>query len=103
MYRLIIYPEAQEQVAALPDEALDGYAEVLNVLELVPWSGEPQHKDNPDAAVRRWIFGSHGAGHHDGFPPSATDPEKKELTIAEVGNGDRAVLRECKPGLWAIS
>ncbi|MGH3819053.1 MAG: hypothetical protein ACRDRE_15130, partial [Pseudonocardiaceae bacterium] len=41
---------------------LDGYAEVLNVLELVPWSGEPQHKDNPDAAVRRWIFGSHGAG-----------------------------------------
>ncbi|MGH3686171.1 MAG: hypothetical protein ACRDRU_28810 [Pseudonocardiaceae bacterium] len=32
------------------------------MLELVPWSGEPQHKDNPDAAVRRWIFGSHGAG-----------------------------------------
>ncbi|MGH3873257.1 MAG: hypothetical protein ACRDSR_17390 [Pseudonocardiaceae bacterium] len=64
MYRLIIYPEAQEQIAALPDD----YAEVLGVLELLwPWSGEPQHgepqhKDNPTAAVRRWIFGPDGAG-----------------------------------------
>lgn len=62
MYRLVVYPEAQEQVAALPDEALEGYAEVLGVLELVPWSGEPQHKANPDAAVRRWVFGPSGAG-----------------------------------------
>jgi hypothetical protein len=62
VYRLVVYPEAQEQVAALPDEALEGYAEVLGVLELVPWSGEPQHKANPDAAVRRWVFGPSGAG-----------------------------------------
>jgi hypothetical protein len=62
VYRLVIYPEAQEQVAALPDEALEGYAEVLGVLELAPWSGESQHKGNPDAAVRRWVFGLDGAG-----------------------------------------
>lgn len=62
MWRLVVYPEAQEQVAALPDEVLEGYAEVLGVLELAPWGGEPQHKANPDAAVRRWVFGVGGAG-----------------------------------------
>ncbi|MGH3695519.1 MAG: hypothetical protein ACRDRX_16290 [Pseudonocardiaceae bacterium] len=62
MYGLVIYSEAREQVAALPDEALDGYAEVLGVLELAPWSGESQHKNNPDASVRRWVFGPEGAG-----------------------------------------
>jgi hypothetical protein len=45
-----------EQVAALSDEALDGYAEVLNALELAPWSGWPQHAGNPHGAVRRWFF-----------------------------------------------
>lgn len=30
--------------AALPDEALNGYAEVLGALELAPWSGQPQHE-----------------------------------------------------------
>jgi len=29
VYRLVIYPEAQEQIAALPDDALNGYADVL--------------------------------------------------------------------------
>ena len=33
------------------DGALEGYTEVLGVLELAPWSGEPQHKGNPDATV----------------------------------------------------
>ena len=62
MYRVITYGEAFEQIAALPDEALGGYAEVLGVLELAPWSGLPQHKGNPNGAVRQWLFGSHGAG-----------------------------------------
>lgn len=42
MYRVITYGEALEQITALPDEALNGYAEVLGVLELAPWSGQPQ-------------------------------------------------------------
>lgn len=62
MYGLVVYSEAREQVAALPDEALGGYVEVLGVLELAPWSGEPQHESNPGAAVRRWVFGPEGAG-----------------------------------------
>ncbi len=62
MYRLVIYPEAQEQVAELPDEALNSYAEVLGVLELAPWSGQSQHEGNPEGAVRRWAFGPGGTG-----------------------------------------
>ena len=51
-----------EQVAALPDQALAAYAEVLDVLQLAPWKGQPQHAANPDAPVRRWAFGSSYAG-----------------------------------------
>ncbi|MCA1672025.1 MAG: hypothetical protein LC799_07430 [Actinobacteria bacterium] len=50
MYRLVIYPEVQEQIAALPDEALIGYADVLDVLELAPWSGQSQHAATATAA-----------------------------------------------------
>jgi len=63
VYRLVIYPEVQEQIAALPDEALIGYADVLDVLELAPWSGQSQHAGNPEGAVRRWMFGPEGTGH----------------------------------------
>lgn len=46
----------------MPVEALSDYAEVLAVLELEPWSGRPQHEDNPDAAVRFWASGPDLAG-----------------------------------------
>lgn len=46
-----------EQVAALSDTALVGFAEVLDVLQLTPWNGQPQHPANPEAPVRRWAFG----------------------------------------------
>jgi len=46
-----------EQVAALSDEALASFAEVLDALQLTPWNGQPQHPANPDAPVRRWAFG----------------------------------------------
>jgi len=62
VYRVITYPEAAEQIAALPTEALDGYAEVLDALGRQPWSGRPQHEDNPEGAVRRWVLGPGGAG-----------------------------------------
>ncbi|MGH3938978.1 MAG: hypothetical protein ACRDTG_10145 [Pseudonocardiaceae bacterium] len=42
-----------EQVAALPAEPLVSYVEVLEVLQLTPWNGQPQHSANPDAPVRR--------------------------------------------------
>lgn len=50
------------QVAALPVDALDAYAEVLEVLQLAPWNGWPQHEDNPKGAGRRWKFGAGQAG-----------------------------------------
>lgn len=63
MYRIIPDTAVSEQVAALPTEALASYAEVLEVLQLTPWNGRPQHLANPDAPVRRWAFGLGQAGH----------------------------------------
>jgi hypothetical protein len=62
VYRLVHTPEALDQPEALPPEALAPYAELLAMLELTPWSGEPQNKANPDGAVRRWAFGLGGTG-----------------------------------------
>ncbi|QUQ72248.1 hypothetical protein [Kutzneria sp. CA-103260] len=62
MYRLDVYPEAQEQIDALPPEAVPGLAEVFRVLELAPWNGDSQHDKNPTAEVRKWKFGPHAAG-----------------------------------------
>jgi hypothetical protein len=27
-----------------------------------PWKGQPLHEDNPDGAVRQWVFGPDDAG-----------------------------------------
>ena len=62
MYRIVPDATVSDQVAALPDDALAAYAEVLDVLQLTPWHGEPQRADNPDAEVRRWHFGPGLAG-----------------------------------------
>lgn len=62
MYRIIPDAATMEQVAALPDDALHAYASVLDKLQNRPWDGEPEHDENPDGAVRRWLFGSGGAG-----------------------------------------
>jgi hypothetical protein len=63
VYRIVVYPEAQDQILALPDHALPSYAEVARVLELTPWNGLPHNDDNPDGALRRWHFGPGEAGH----------------------------------------
>lgn len=62
MYRIVPDPQTRQQVDALPTDAYRAYAEVLDVLEMTPWSGEPQHTDNPHGAVRRWHFGPNAAG-----------------------------------------
>lgn len=61
-YRIVPDQAVFEQIAALPTEALAAYAEVLDLLALTPWNGEPQHEDNPDAQVRRWPFGPDRVG-----------------------------------------
>lgn len=61
-YRIVPDESIFAQVAALPVDALTAYAQVLDVLEVAPWNGEPQHLANPDGAVRRWPFGPDEAG-----------------------------------------
>jgi hypothetical protein len=62
LYRVETDSEAMLQIAALPDEALSCYAEVLTVLELTPWNGAPYHRANPEGALRHLVFGPKGEG-----------------------------------------
>lgn len=62
MYKIVPDPATLPQVAMLPVDVLDDYAQVLAVLQLTPWNGAPQHEDNPGGAVRRWAFGPGRAG-----------------------------------------
>lgn len=64
VYRLVIYPEVSDQIAALalPSHLLFAYADAANSVASSPWDGMSHHKDNPDAEVRRWLFGPLGAG-----------------------------------------
>lgn len=62
MYRIVTDSAVLDQLAALPIEALPGYAEVLDVLDLAPWNGRPYNKEKPDAPMRELVFGAHGEG-----------------------------------------
>lgn len=62
MYRVVTYPDAAAQVAALPPDALRRYAEVMVVLEVAPHGGRPYNDDKPDGPMREFVFGAHGEG-----------------------------------------
>ncbi len=62
MYEIETYEEVLDQLAELPREALLGHAEVLGVLKLAPWSGEPYNPAKPASAMRRFVFGRDGLG-----------------------------------------
>lgn len=62
MYRIRTDHAARDQIAALPLEALESYAQVLGVLELVPWHGLPHNDANPKGAVRQLLFGADNHG-----------------------------------------
>lgn len=49
MYQIVVYPEAAEQIDALPADVALAFAEVLGVLEMKPWAGPPQYDGNPKA------------------------------------------------------
>lgn len=61
-YEIEIYPDAREQIHALPAGALPALAEVMAMLELTPWNGSPLNEVNPDGAVRVVTFGPRGEG-----------------------------------------
>lgn len=61
-YTVELYPEATEQLRVLPAEARRALGEVLAVLELTPWNGDPYNAAKPDGWMRIWTFGAAGQG-----------------------------------------
>ena len=49
MYQLSLDPVAEDQINAVPQEALRPLAELFTLLETAPWSGEPFNPANPRA------------------------------------------------------
>lgn len=61
MYRIVTYPDAVDQVDALPEMALNFYAHALDVLRLVPENGRPFNVERPHG-MREVVFGPPGEG-----------------------------------------
>jgi hypothetical protein len=57
VYRVTIDQRSQQQIDALPADALAPFAEARAMLEVAPWSGDPLDDDTPDAAVRTVAIG----------------------------------------------
>lgn len=53
-------PVAQDQIDALPDEALGYLAELFTLLETAPWTGRSANPSNPDANMLTMPFGERG-------------------------------------------
>jgi hypothetical protein len=64
MYSVETEVDALGEVAALPAQALPAYAELMTLLEVAPWSGDPYNLQRPDANMRTRTFGegTRGAG-----------------------------------------
>jgi hypothetical protein len=60
VFKLIIDPVAEEQIAALPDHALNPLADLFALLETAPWSGDPYNSKNPRANMLTHPFGERG-------------------------------------------
>ena len=58
MYTVETDAQAQQQVDALPAEALAAYAELRVLLETSPWSGAPYNRDKPGGPLRVHTFGA---------------------------------------------
>ncbi len=62
MYTVTTDNQSQQQVEALPAEALAPFAEARAVLEVAPWSGVPYNERTPDSPMRALTFGPDGQG-----------------------------------------
>lgn len=60
MYRLSLDPIVEDQVKAVPQEALRPLAELFALLETAPWSGEPFNTSNPRGNMLTHAFGELG-------------------------------------------
>jgi hypothetical protein len=62
VYRVVIYPEAADQIAELPPHLLRDYALVIDAVRAAPWESASHNPQNPGAEVRRRLFGPLGVG-----------------------------------------
>jgi len=53
---------AVSEVAALPAHALPAYAELISLLEVATWPGNPYNLQRPDANMRTHTFADEGRG-----------------------------------------
>ncbi len=57
MYAYENTDDAAEQIGELPVELLPFYAELISLLELTPWAGDPYNAEKPHGAMRRIDIG----------------------------------------------
>jgi hypothetical protein len=57
VYVVEVVPETADQITALPSAALPGLLELVDLLMVAPWSGQPYHQSKPDSAMRAHTFG----------------------------------------------
>ncbi|WP_182909622.1 hypothetical protein [Microbispora sp. H13382] len=62
MYTVGISKQVDEQIAALPAEALAAFHEATVFLQVAPWNGNPFMGERPDAPMRTQTFGDGGRG-----------------------------------------
>ncbi len=62
MYSVETDLDAVAEVEALPPEALALFAELMLLLEIAPWSGDPYSRVNADSGMRTITFGRSGEG-----------------------------------------
>jgi hypothetical protein len=60
VYRLSLDPVAEDQIVAIPQEALGPVAELFTLLETAPWSGEPFNPANARSNMLTHAFGELG-------------------------------------------
>ncbi len=60
MYRINLDHNAEEQINAVPDEALHPLTELFVLLETAPWSGQPFNPANPRGNMLTHAFGERG-------------------------------------------
>jgi hypothetical protein len=60
VYRLSLDPIVEDQIKAIPQEALRPLAELFTLLEAAPWSGEPFNTANPRGNMLTHAFGELG-------------------------------------------
>jgi hypothetical protein len=62
LYTVTTDNQSQQQIEALPAEALAPSVEAGAALEVAPWSGVPHNKQKPDSPIRALTFGPEGQG-----------------------------------------